>query len=95
MISKELLDILACPFCKSDIKLTEEGGKEWLKCLNPQCGCIYAIEDNIPIMLIDKANRPCPKCGTQRDWIEEKDTIHCPKCNTELKSRSEQSESNG
>ena len=83
MISKELLDILACPFCKSDIKLTEENGKEWLKCLNPQCGCVYAIEDDIPIMLIDQASRPCPKCGTQRDWFEEKDTIHCPKCGSE------------
>lgn len=76
MIKKEVLDILACPLCKADVKL--EGAK--LVCTNPQCLCRYRIEDDIPIMLIDEAERPCPKCGAQRDWLEERNLLKCPKC---------------
>ena len=79
MIDKELLDILACPFCKSDIKLTGEK----LVCTNKDCGCSYRVEDDIPIMLIDEAERPCPKCSAQRDWDD--DILKCPKCGTTLK----------
>lgn len=79
MIDKELLEILACPFCKSDVKLQE--GK--LICTNKECGCKYRIEDDIPIMLIDEAERPCPKCSAQRDWDD--DILKCPKCGATLK----------
>jgi uncharacterized protein YbaR (Trm112 family) len=50
-ISKELLDILACPKCKGDIYLnaTEDG----LIC--DKCKLLYEIKDDIPIMLIDEA----------------------------------------
>lgn len=50
-IDKELLDILACPKCKGDIKLTEKG--DGLIC--DACKLIYPIKDNIPVMLIDEA----------------------------------------
>ncbi|MEK7450132.1 MAG: Trm112 family protein [Planctomycetota bacterium] len=80
MINKELLNIMACPFCKNDLKLENNE----LHCTNPECLCRYLIEDDIPIMLIDQAKRPCPKCGSQRDWVEEKDLLVCPKCNTRL-----------
>ncbi|HBH61471.1 MAG TPA: hypothetical protein DDX85_06990 [Nitrospiraceae bacterium] len=50
-IKKELLDILACPKCKGDIRLNEpENG---LICEN--CRLLYHIKDGIPIMLIDEA----------------------------------------
>jgi uncharacterized protein YbaR (Trm112 family) len=51
MISKELLDILACPQCKEPVRLndTEDG----LIC--DSCKLVYAIKDDIPIMLIDEA----------------------------------------
>ncbi len=75
-LSKELLDILACPLCKSPVRL--EGEK--LLCRNADCGCRYTIQDGIPNMLIDDAERPCPRCGIQRDWDSAKDTITCPKC---------------
>jgi len=78
MIDKELLNILACPLCKADIKLENNR----LICLNPECVCQYPIKDDIPVMLIGDAQRPCPKCGTQRDWLEETDTLRCPKCGT-------------
>lgn len=50
-INKELLDILACPKCKGDIKLTEKGGG--LVC--DACRLVYPIKDDIPVMLIDEA----------------------------------------
>jgi len=50
-IKQELLDILACPKCKGDIRL-DEGG-QWLIC--DACRIKYEIRDGIPIMLIDEA----------------------------------------
>ena len=50
-ISKELLDILACPKCKGYIHLNET--QDGLIC--DQCRLLYEIEDDIPIMLIDEA----------------------------------------
>jgi len=49
MIDKELLDILACPKCKGDIRL--EGDK--LIC--ETCKVYYPIKDGIPVMLIEEA----------------------------------------
>jgi uncharacterized protein YbaR (Trm112 family) len=53
MISKELLDILACPKCKGDLKLTNTN--DGLVC--EACKLLYEIRDDIPIMLIDQAKR--------------------------------------
>ena len=50
-ISKELLDILVCPLCKTPVKLTAD--EQGLKC--GQCRRVYPIRDNIPVMLIDEA----------------------------------------
>ena len=50
-ISKELLDILACPKCKGDIYLNET--EDGLIC--ETCKLLYEIKDDIPIMLIDEA----------------------------------------
>ncbi len=49
MINKELLDILACPVCKADVK--EEGDR--IVCTG--CGKRYPIKDGIPVMLINEA----------------------------------------
>jgi uncharacterized protein YbaR (Trm112 family) len=50
-ISKELLDILACPKCKGDIRLN--ASEDGLIC--EPCRLLYEIRDDIPIMLIDEA----------------------------------------
>jgi uncharacterized protein YbaR (Trm112 family) len=50
-ISKELLEILACPKCKGDIRLNDQG--DGLIC--EACRLVYEIKDDIPIMLIDEA----------------------------------------
>ena len=49
MIDKELLDILACPICKSEIPLKDET----LICR--KCRKYYPIRDGIPVMLINEA----------------------------------------
>jgi uncharacterized protein len=50
-ISKELLEILACPKCKGELRLNiaEDG----LIC--DRCRLLYEIREEIPIMLIDQA----------------------------------------
>ncbi len=50
-IKKELLDILCCPKCKGDIRLNSTG--DGLIC--DACKLLYAIKDDIPVMLIDEA----------------------------------------
>lgn len=52
-ISKELLDILACPKCKGDVYLNE--AEDGLICDN--CKLMYEIKDGIPVMLIDEAKK--------------------------------------
>lgn len=52
MIPKELLEILACPLCKADVRL-ERDRIVCVKCLRR-----YPIKDDIPIMLIEEAEPP-------------------------------------
>ena len=51
MLDPELLEILACPNCKTRVDLVKDGTA--LKC--PQCRRVYPIKDDIPVMLIDEA----------------------------------------
>lgn len=51
MISKELLEILACPVCKNDIVYNEE--KQTLTCAS--CHRQYPIREEIPVMLEEEA----------------------------------------
>jgi uncharacterized protein YbaR (Trm112 family) len=53
MISKELLEILACPKCQGPVELT--GKKDGLVCKS--CRLLYEIRDDIPVMLIDEAKK--------------------------------------
>ena len=55
MISKELLDILACPVCKTSLSLA---GAEKLKCFT--CNRSYPIRDGIPILLEEEATLEKP-----------------------------------
>jgi uncharacterized protein YbaR (Trm112 family) len=55
-VDKELLEILACPSCRGDVELQEDGGAEWIVCL--QCGLRYPVRDGIPVMLVEEATRP-------------------------------------
>ena len=50
-VDAELLEILACPNCKTPVKLVKTGTA--LK--GGRCHRVYPIKDDIPVMLIDEA----------------------------------------
>ena len=50
-IDAELLEILACPNCKTPVVLVHDD--TGLKCNT--CHRVYPIKDDIPVMLIDEA----------------------------------------
>lgn len=52
-ISPELLEILRCPKCKSEVKIKDD--QSALKCVNPECSLVYPIRDEIPVMLVEEA----------------------------------------
>jgi len=52
-LSKKLLDVLACPKCKGD--LDYEKAKQRLACR--KCRLAYRIEEGIPIMLVEEAEK--------------------------------------
>ena len=56
MISKDLLEILACPACddRPPVRLSQD--EKFIVC--DKCGRQYPIKDDIPVMLVDEAVRP-------------------------------------
>ncbi|WP_275412130.1 Trm112 family protein [Sphaerisporangium rufum] len=50
-----LLDILACPACRSP--LTEVAGQDELACTSESCGLVYPVRDDIPVLLVDEARK--------------------------------------
>ena len=50
-VDPRLLEILACPVCKTAVELTPGGAG--LKCRT--CRRVYPIRDDIPVMLVDQA----------------------------------------
>lgn len=59
-IRKDLLDILACPLGKSELRLEGE------KLVCTRCGVKFPIENGIPVMLIEEAELP-PGCERVED----------------------------
>lgn len=53
MLDDKLLEILACPKCKGDIAYDRKNNK--LIC--HKCKLAYRVEDDIPVMLIDEAEK--------------------------------------
>ncbi len=60
-LSPELLDILACPQCRGELRYLKEEAA--LDC--EACRLRYRIEEDIPVMLIDEAE-PLVTQGTGR-----------------------------
>ena len=50
-VDPQLLEILACPKCKGDVKLAAD--EKGIKCV--KCHRVYPMKDDIPIMLIEEA----------------------------------------
>ncbi len=55
MLNEKVLEIIACPICKNDLKLIEKDNNSFLKCNN--CNILYPIVDNIPILLKEEAKK--------------------------------------
>ena len=53
MLDNQLLEIIACPKCKGDLEY--KPNENQLVC--HECRLIYSIKDDIPIMLIDEAEK--------------------------------------
>lgn len=51
MISDDLLAMLVCPDCKTDLSYNQQA--QTLKC--GACGLVYPIRDGFPILLKDQA----------------------------------------
>ncbi len=51
-VSEQLLEVLACPACKTRVELVKD---HWLICR--QCNRKYPIKDEIPIMLIEEGDK--------------------------------------
>jgi uncharacterized protein YbaR (Trm112 family) len=54
-IDQQLLDILACPNCRGDVEYLRE--ENVIACVG-ECKYRYPVRDDIPIMLIDEADKP-------------------------------------
>jgi uncharacterized protein len=50
---KDLIPSFVCPECRSPLALQAALGKEELKCAG--CKRVYPVEDDIPILLVDRA----------------------------------------
>jgi uncharacterized protein YbaR (Trm112 family) len=58
-LDQELLEILACPACKSALRV-DDGANE-LICVSGACGLAYPVRDDIPVLLVDEARKPGEK----------------------------------
>ncbi|MFN2490097.1 MAG: Trm112 family protein [Actinomycetota bacterium] len=54
-IDDQLLDILACPNCRGDVEYLE---RDAVIVCRGRCGLRYPVRDDIPVMLIDEAEKP-------------------------------------
>ena len=50
-ITEEFVEMMICPACQSKLRLREDASA--IKCLG--CRRVYPIEDDMPMMLADKA----------------------------------------
>ena len=55
-VEKDLLEILVCPSCHGKVEVQTAGDAEWIVCT--VCGLRYPVKDDLPVMLIDEAERP-------------------------------------
>jgi uncharacterized protein YbaR (Trm112 family) len=56
-----LLEILACPKCKSPLRA--DGPASELVCTGSGCGLAYPVRDDIPVLLVDEARQPATGSG--------------------------------
>lgn len=55
VLDERLLEILRCPNCRGEVAYLET--EEVIECRG-DCGYRYPVRDDIPVMLVDEAERP-------------------------------------
>ena len=53
-LDPSLLEILACPNCRADLRVDDAASE--LVCTG--CGYAYPVRDDIPVLLVDEARKP-------------------------------------
>lgn len=53
-VDAQLIDLLVCPDCHGEIEYKER--RQVIICT--ACGLRYPVRDNIPVMLVEEAERP-------------------------------------
>ena len=61
MLDPKLLEILACPVCRNSV--VPDDAHNWLHCRS--CAVRYRVQDGIPIMLADEAEKLPAEQGDQ------------------------------
>jgi hypothetical protein len=59
-LDQKLLDILICPNCHGDVEYIES---ESVIVCRGECKYRYPVRDDIPVMLIDEAEKPATETG--------------------------------
>ncbi len=71
MLDPKLLEILACPACRGPVVPSPD--HQWLFCSS--CALKYRVQDDIPIMLIEEAEKwdPSDPASTSQTEAGERD----------------------
>jgi uncharacterized protein YbaR (Trm112 family) len=56
MVDPDLLAILACPWCLGRLEPRET------RLVCGKCGAAYAVQDDVPNLIVDEAELRCPLC---------------------------------
>ncbi|CAN5498828.1 Trm112 family protein [soil metagenome] len=59
-LDQKLLDILICPNCRGEVEYIESVNV--IVCTG-ECKYRYPVRDDIPVMLIDEAEKPAAEAG--------------------------------
>ena len=59
-LDQKLLDILICPNCRGEVEYIES---ENVIVCRGKCKYRYPVRDDIPVMLIDEAEKPATETG--------------------------------
>ena len=56
MIDRRLLEIVACPNCRSSLTpVPDAESPTELRCTHDECGLRYPVRDGVPVLLVDEA----------------------------------------
>ena len=70
MIDRRLLEIVACPNCRSALKpVPDAEAPSELRCTHDECGLRYPVRDGVPVLLIEEVVDG-PRDGTEAPVAE-------------------------